>query len=110
MKDTDDRLDRIAEELGEFHGWAERPDSDSVRYEFVRRHVTWRVDSLDGTSTLKVADSPNGLGYPIIFAPGVPWFVVVRTCVEAASDCPRCGTGCEGDCDIPDVTVNGEVV
>lgn len=107
--DVNDRLDRIAEELGESHGWLEQADTDSVRYAFVRRHATWRVTSLDGYSLLTVEGSNDGPAYPIPFSPEVPWFVVVHTCAEAAADCPRCGTGCESDCAVPDVTVGGEI-
>jgi hypothetical protein len=97
----------VAEELEEYHGWLPDPDFPGV---LVHRNAKWTVIAADGESVLTVTGTPEEPGYAIPFGTTVPRYLIVRACIEATADCWRCGTACEGDCNEPDVTVNGEVV
>lgn len=94
--------DDVAEALTETHGWLEDPTFPGA---FMRRDAKWTVIAADGESVLTVTGTPKSSGYALSFTPAVPSYLIVAACAEAAADCWRCGTVCEGDCNEPDGVV-----
>lgn len=94
----------VVEDLEELEGF--RRDSDLSEVSWVRRGARWTPQG-GGASTLRVAPLDGEPGYELLFGPYVPHFLIVRACAEAAADCQRCGTACEGDCGEPDGVVHG---
>ncbi|MBD3004743.1 hypothetical protein [Streptomyces sp. 5-10] len=100
--------EKVAEELEETEGWI--PDSEHPNLIWTRRMAKWSIINDEGSSVLSRRSSFGEPGYEIPFGPNVPHFLIIAACAQAGADCQKCGTSCEGDCNIPDVTVNGEVI
>lgn len=109
MTGTWNTREDVAEDLEECLGWLADPEFPGLIW--TRRNARWQIIDADGSSVLTVTGDEGAPGYSIPFGPNVRHFVITKACNEAAADCQRCGTACEGDCMEPDgvtVSVDGD--